>query len=170
MERGLKSISDPNLIAKHICTANTRQYVQAHPTPIGSGGLAQQIGSLANTPVALALLQRQPPATQGMPCQRAMVQNLSRPLPLTPQQISSSIILDQFVSTYKAVKECTSSSISGQHVGHYKAVIDDDSLSSLHALMMSLPYMIGFSPTRWQSVVNIMLENPLESPRSIGFI
>jgi hypothetical protein len=65
MERGLKSISDPNLIAKHICTANTRQYVQAHPTPIGSGGLAQQIGSLANTPVALALLQRQPPATQG---------------------------------------------------------------------------------------------------------
>jgi hypothetical protein len=65
---------------------------------------------------------------------------------------------EEFSSAYKAIKETTSSSPSGQHVGHYKAVINDLSLVQMNCTMMSLPFMHGFTPCRWERVVDVMLQ------------
>jgi hypothetical protein len=160
-----RSITNPSDTMKHTGAAKVRQYNQAEHTPFGSGELAQSLGSLADTPIASSLLKGTVPNLQTtlLPETINILTNLSTPLTMASQEISASISPEQFVSTYKNVKENTSSSLSGRHVGHYKAVLDDPFLCEIHSTMMSLPYLKDFSPICWRSIVDVMLEkNPGE--------
>jgi hypothetical protein len=87
-----------------------------------------------------------------------ILNQLSTSLTLIPKDILAVITPEQFSATYKIVKEATSSSPSGRHVGHYKVAATDHLLAELHSAMMSIPYMTGFPPSRWQQVVDVMLE------------
>ncbi len=71
----------------------------------------------------------------------------------------------QVVETYKCVHENKSSSISGRHVGHYKAAYTNQMAVNIHSTMMSLPYQVGFSPKRWHHVVDVMLEKDVNNPK-----
>ncbi len=149
MEHGkiLPTLSSlPNISVWQISTSKIRLTIP----PLGSGPLANQIGLKAESQAACALLQGTipplPPSTFAVTSQ--ILEALSRPLSLTPQIISASISLDQFISTYKAAQEITSSSFSGRHVGRTKAILEDTSLCKLHSSMMSIPYMTGFSSSR----------------------
>ena len=63
------------------------------------------------------------------------------------------------------MKERTSSSPSGRHVGHYKAAAQNEFLTDLHCRMMTIPFQAGFSPKRWQKVIDVMLEKDVGCPR-----
>ncbi len=76
-----------------------------------------------------------------------------------PIAIKHSIITSkEFQDSYRIAKETTSSSPSGRHIGHYKAILKDPVLTQLHATMMSIPFQIGFTPDQWTRVTDIILE------------
>jgi hypothetical protein len=102
-----RSIMDPDLIVKRICSANVCQYNLAYCTPFGSGALAETIGHPADTPVTQSLLEGIIPSSleAPLPETQQMLANLSRPLPLTSQTIFLEITPDQFCATYKVVQE-----------------------------------------------------------------
>jgi hypothetical protein len=81
-------------------------------------------------------------------------------MPQSSTNLSSDtgITQEKFQALCKNLHEKTSSSPSGRHVGHYKAIALSDNLSHLWAAMIHIPHLAGFSPQRWQKVVDVMLE------------
>jgi hypothetical protein len=162
------SVTNPEEIALHVCRINTKQYNQAKSTPFAAGYLADCIGMNLEGPAVHNILsgkfQINTSATILQETRR-IIQLLGQPPSVGMLTLPTMITPEEFQTNYKLVKERTSSSVSGCHVGHYKAAVDDDALSELHSIMMSLPYKVGFSPDRWSHVVDVMLEKEPGNPK-----
>jgi hypothetical protein len=162
-----RSVTDPEEIAQYVCVMNTRQYNQAQNTPFGSGYLADTIGFNIEKPAATQILNGTfsvDPSVNLLPETHRIIEYLKSPSKYnTP--FPTTITGQEFQATYSLVRERMSLSVSGRHVGHYKAATQDDELSQIHSIMMSLPYKIGFSPTHWQKIVDVMLEKEPGNPK-----
>jgi hypothetical protein len=155
------TITQPTDIAQTICKINATQYNQAfHTTPFGSGSLATALGRKGDTATALILLKAvSPPSlSAGLhPETTRLLQTLATPIPIE-KEAKVLITADNFTQTYRLAKEATSSSPSHCHISHYKAGINDPSLTQLHSSMMSLAFKHGFAPPRWTRFVYIILQ------------
>jgi hypothetical protein len=157
------TVTNPEDIAQHVCTANTRQYNQAVNTPFATEPLASYVGTTAATIADEDLISGNLPPEDILHLLQPETAQLLRTISTRNTQqahpsVDIEISMEAFQSCYKAVRESTSSSPSGRHVGHYKVAAMNDRLSSLHATMMAIPFRAGFSPRRWRRVVDIMLE------------
>ena len=83
-------------------------------------------------------------------------------------KISIDIDQDDFLQIFSKWKESTTTSPSGRHLGHYKAILGSPDLIEYHCIMASLPLHFGFTPTRWSKAIQIMLEKKKQGiPSSI---
>ncbi|KAL7531049.1 hypothetical protein ACHAWF_003610 [Thalassiosira exigua] len=62
-----------------------------------------------------------------------------------------------FAEAFKDVDEMTSSSPSGLHYTLWKAIAEKEYFCEYMAIMMSLPFMYGFSNKRWKFGIDCML-------------
>jgi hypothetical protein len=82
------------------------------------------------------------------------------------QEVNIDITEEQFKNLYKILNETASSSLSGWHIGHYKAAATNyENLTTIHSKMMIIPLLTGFSPTHWCTVVDLMLEKTAGKPK-----
>eukprot|EP00957_Ditylum_brightwellii_P025317 1915704-Ditylum_brightwellii.AAC.1 len=82
-----------------------------------------------------------------------------------PASVRTNLTLEEFKAVVTKQSEMTTSSPSGCHYGHYKAVLTNDSICIVHTIMMTLPFRIGFTPCRWQKAIDVMLEKDLGDPK-----
>lgn len=73
-------------------------------------------------------------------------------------KFSSAVTLKAYTYLFNNTKERTASSPSGAHIGHYKVGEIFPEISEILAIMMSLPFVYGFSPTRWRQSVHFIIE------------
>ena len=67
--------------------------------------------------------------------------------PIDPTDfIPNTVSLQDYQAHWKWSKECTSSSISGLHFGHWKAAAESNFLYKLHALFTDIIITTGYSP------------------------
>ncbi len=161
------SITKPEEIAEQICISNRNQFNQAVTTPFGSGPLATAIGRNGDTPIARDLLNGHLPAdvlSSLMPETVRILKTLSTPISKV-EPTRPAITEEEFISTFRLVNEATSSSPSGGHVGHYKAVLKNPDMVTFHSIMMSIPFQVGIAPDRWTRVTDTMLEKDAGSPK-----
>jgi hypothetical protein len=162
------SITEPMEITRYVCIINTKQYNQAKDTPFASGYLARNIEMNLEGPASQQILNGTfvlDPSVNLLPETKRIIEFLVKPPQAGRTTFSTLITPEEFQSNYGIVKERTSSSVSSRHVRHYKAVVHDETLSLIHTLMMSLPYIIGFSPERWRRVFDVMLEKEPGNPK-----
>jgi hypothetical protein len=93
-----------------------------------------------------------------------ILHTLSTPIPQVQATATTTITEEEFTSTFRLVHEATSSSPSGRHIGHYKAILKNPGLETFHSIMMSVPFQVGIAPDRWTRVTDIMLEKDAGHP------
>jgi hypothetical protein len=110
-------------IAQAIKEANRKQYHQAYATPFGSGPLATAMGRAGVTAAAQNLLKGVLPSMipNISPETSRVLDTLAKPYDAVLG--TATITEAEFIDTCKVANESTSSSPSGRHMGHYKAVL-----------------------------------------------
>jgi hypothetical protein len=165
MEDGLwRQIVGKDQVEEHLIELNVEQFSHAGSTPLGYTELGQEMGHTGDTPMAEAILDGTFEHDALSDDALAVIfKQLQKHLAV--RQIIKPIVTEaDFRSAFKCVPEKTASSFSGQGVHHYKACAEgsEDGLvdiqSAIHAAMMTVPLVTGFSPEKWKKEIDAMLE------------
>jgi hypothetical protein len=125
------TLRDPAKIANEIKKANIAQYHQAYHTPFGSGPLAETLGRQGIDSAAQSLLKgdiTSLPTRDLFPEMCRILDTLIRPYPNLSTDTPTDITAEEFINAYKHVNEQTTTSPSGHHVDHYKAIVDNPTI------------------------------------------
>jgi hypothetical protein len=84
--------------------------------------------------------------------------------------VSSVMTIADFQKGFKRIAKKTSSSPSGRHIGHYKAILKDDLICIVYSTLISVPFEFGFTLDRWlvKCVTGVVGENSGESTQLIN--
>jgi hypothetical protein len=118
------SVDIPSEVLAHLQTRNRKHFGQAHGTPFTVPPLFDDLGFCGDTPAADDILEGrydydkiQDPAT------RLLLQQLVQIQSLTDQSTCATISMEEFQSKLRVWRESTSTSPSGQHLGHFKYLL-----------------------------------------------
>ena len=78
---------------------------------------------------------------------------------------ASIITEDDIKKGFKSWKESTTTSPSGRHLGHYKALIQDPLLLTCMCKFLNIAISRGISIPRWCQAVNVLIEKDHGQPR-----
>jgi len=88
------------------------------------------------------------------------------------EEISSEITEGDYIDGFKKWTESTSTSPSGRHLGHYKAIVSNPlkeerelNFIELYVKVINIPLKYGFAPSRWCNSITVMIEKDPGSPR-----
>jgi hypothetical protein len=156
------------------CTLDTQQEVEHHVrqnlqqrfslgkrAPFNRGRLLADFGTLGDTEAVTQLFKGNynphsniDQATADYLSEAARIQKDIATLPPIPTEVTP----EEYISFWSKAKENTSSSKSGRHFGHYKAISSDPDLVALHLTSINHAATRGSPLLRWSNGVTVLLE------------
>jgi len=137
----------------------TRFYL-AEAAPICRGLLRGTFGYNAVCPTAAAILDgtyEYPPWFDG-PTREILQECAAIRTKVPKDSVQLTISPEDWSNHWRGAKESTSSSISGRHFGHYKAGLQSQYITYLHALQSTLVVKSGIVLERWANGLSVMLQ------------
>jgi hypothetical protein len=152
----LVSITTKEGIERECMKENDEKFRQTKTTPCMQEPLKSLLGRFGTTPFCDEILE----GTATMPLQcNQYTRELLREMKKVANyhSVSNTVSTEDFQQGWKKMKEQTSAGISGLHFGHLKTCTYNKSLSDFEASLASLPFTTGFSPTKWQYGITVMI-------------
>jgi hypothetical protein len=128
---------------------------QAATTPFCQNPLRTEMGSCSTTAAAKEILSRRYMSNNINNWAAQLIPFLKQEIPTTGPTYCS---IQQHIAGWKRVKERKSAGPSGITIPHMKAHGRSLFLSNIDTIMANLPYVHGFSPSRWRKGLDVMLE------------
>jgi hypothetical protein len=167
-----KDISEPDEIYRLILDRNFQHFGQANGTPFTVAPLKDWLGKAGETEIGQAITKGELKPTLEHPQfpETQVVLDLLQPFDPPATTISAQVTSSNFKNFFTKWKETTSTSPSGKHLGHYKALLspallEDDALVSsanriidAHVVLLNIAATHGRPFTRWQNIVSVMIE------------
>jgi hypothetical protein len=142
-------------LTKAIMTQNEKQFSKAFNTPFACGSLKETLGADGTTAAGDAMLRGAYEITSPIAELKEFVETFKKNPNI--QDIKPEITPKMFAKAFGRVHEKKATSASGRHLGHYKAILDSPSLTSLLCNTLTLPWKHGICLSRWQKVIDVML-------------
>ena len=167
-----KVVNCPKEIEFYLRLRNQRHFGQAEGTPFTTPSMKQKFNWSASTNEAELVLEGNYKDDELTEIQRMLLDHMKRSADTTTS--SSYLSSDEFDSKMKKWRESTSTSPSGRHLGHYKALVsvpdhtlDDSDFNRIKCLQLDIKkcyiglinYCIRhhYSLDRWKEIINCMI-------------
>ena len=174
----------PTEIVRLLQERNRKHFGQAHGTPFTIPPLSEELGFRGDGPTGDAILQGQYKSDHIDEHVRLLLNHMEQVHEMATNPSFPTISEDDFRNKLRVWTESTTTSPSGLHLGHYKALIarhaystdlDDTDLTSdfrakrdelnrmqadlfsLHLTMLNYALERGYSYRRWQTIANTIL-------------
>ena len=176
-----RQIDVPTDILRHLQTRNRAHFGQAHGSPFTASPLIDHLGFRGDGEAADEILNGTYDTTGLDDHVVLLIQHLQQSAAMDALDTRPTISEQEYVGKLRAWRESTSTSPSGMHLGHYKALIarheysDIDSakpedneqrdewnhmqssILRLHVQQMNYALERGYAYNRWRKVVNTIL-------------
>ena len=80
-----------------------------------------------------------------------------RTLTTKAKEIGDPVSYLEYRDYFATKRESTESSNSGRHMGHYKACLDSEGITTVHITMINIQLVCGFAGKRWKVSIAVMV-------------
>lgn len=161
-----REITESDALFDTLLSRGQKDFARSEGTPLTRHPIAASLPPWHLNANAELLLQGSFfPPQDVTPEVKAALDALKFPDTQPPEQISISISDQDFRSGFARCGERTASSPSGRHLGHYKAALYNEHISSFHSKMMTFAIANDSPPDRWCLALQIWLEKDRGSPK-----
>ena len=163
-----ETVVDQDSIDRHLLQYNRDSFRAASSSPCGHGVIHDALTFSSLSPESLLLLAGTIPTDWCVSDNhlREFLASFVIPEHIQSQaEIPTTISHDDIIHGFKGWKENTSTSPSGRHLGHYKALIQHPTLLQCFSQFMNTVVHCGIAIPRWCMATNVMIEKDAGKPR-----
>ena len=163
-----ETVVEREQLERTLADYNRHSFRAASESPCGHGLIHDSLTFSSLSPASINLLEGETPQEwhNNDVILRAFLASFTVPDTVrSAGDIPTEITNEDVIYGFKNWRETTSTSPSGRHLGHYRALIQQPLLLSCFVKFMNIAIQSGTSIPRWSNAINVMIEKDQGQPK-----